>query len=49
MSVSKSECVGEWQCVLLYTETLWMSPSPNGLVSGSVCYFMLRLCSCLQV
>ena len=49
MAVSKSECVGEWQCVLLYTETLWLSPSLNVLVSGSVCYFMLRLCGCLQV
>ena len=45
MDVSKSECVGEWQCVLLYTETLWLYPSLNVLVSGSVCYFILRLCS----
>ena len=49
MAVSKSECVGEWQCVLLYAETLWLSPSLNVLVSGSVCYFILRLCGCLQV
>ena len=49
MAVSKSECVGEWQCVLLYTETLCLSPSLNVLVSGTVCYFILRLCGCLQV
>ena len=24
MAASKSECVGECQCVFLYTETLWL-------------------------
>ena len=45
MAASKSECVVEWQCVLLYAETLWLSPSLNVLVSGSVFNFILRLCA----
>ena len=49
VAVSKSECVGECQCVLLYTETFWLSPSLNVLVSVSVCYFILRLSGCHQV
>ena len=49
VAASKSECVGECQCVFLYTETLWLPPSLNVLVSVSVCYFILRPCGCLQV
>ena len=38
VAASKSECVGEWQCVLLYTECVTLyrdfvaSPSPDVLV-----------------